>query len=226
VYVREIDIPDSTEQKAIAHILGSLDDKIELNRQMNETLESMAQALFKSWFVDFDPVIDNALAAGNPIPDEFAERAERRTPSPPAPLPEGEGSTSPLPLGEDLGEGEALAGNTKQDVDSKNTSNKIQTQFPSEFGYTEEMGWIPKGWGVSDVSSEYNTVGGATPSTKNPDFWEDGDIYWTTPKDLSGNQSKVLFETGRKITKLGLKKISSGLLPIDTVLMSSRAPVG
>jgi type I restriction enzyme S subunit len=113
---------------------------------MNETLESMAQALFKSWFVDFDPVIDNALAAGNPIPDEFAERAERRTPSPP--LPEGEGSTSPLPLGEDLGEGEALAGNTKQDVDSKNTSNKIQTQFPSEFEYTEEMGWIPKGWEV------------------------------------------------------------------------------
>ena len=49
--------------------IGSLDDKIELNRRMNETLEGMAQALFKSWFVDFDPVIDNALAAGNPIPE-------------------------------------------------------------------------------------------------------------------------------------------------------------
>ncbi|MEI7851030.1 MAG: restriction endonuclease subunit S [Kiritimatiellales bacterium] len=44
------------EQKAIAHILGTLDDKIELNQKMNETLEAMAQALFKSWFVDFDPV--------------------------------------------------------------------------------------------------------------------------------------------------------------------------
>jgi type I restriction enzyme S subunit len=43
-------------QKAIAHILGTLDDKIELNRRMNETLESMARAIFKSWFVDFDPV--------------------------------------------------------------------------------------------------------------------------------------------------------------------------
>lgn len=71
-------LPPLSEQKAIAHILGSLDDKIELNRQMNETLEAMAQALFKSWFVDFDPVIDNALAAGNAIPDEFAERAEQR----------------------------------------------------------------------------------------------------------------------------------------------------
>ena len=65
----EIKVPSVTEQKTIAHILGTLDDKIELNRQMNETLEAMAQALFKSWFVDFDPVIDNALAAGNAIPD-------------------------------------------------------------------------------------------------------------------------------------------------------------
>ena len=47
---------DVTEQRAIAHILGTLDDKIELNRRMNETLEAMARALFKSWFVDFDPV--------------------------------------------------------------------------------------------------------------------------------------------------------------------------
>jgi type I restriction enzyme S subunit len=57
----EIPLPPLPEQKAIAHILGSLDDKIELNRKMNETLEGMAQALFKSWFVDFDPVIDNIL---------------------------------------------------------------------------------------------------------------------------------------------------------------------
>ena len=50
-------VPKSkTEQRAIAHVLGTLDDKIELNRRMNETLEEMARALFKSWFVDFDPV--------------------------------------------------------------------------------------------------------------------------------------------------------------------------
>ena len=74
----ELSFPSLQVQQAIAHILGSLDDKIELNRQMNETLEGMAQALFKSWFVDFDPVIDNALAAGNPIPEELADRAEVR----------------------------------------------------------------------------------------------------------------------------------------------------
>ena len=70
--------PPLPEQRAIAHILGSLDDKIELNRRMNETLEGMAQALFKSWFVDFDPVIDNAIVAGNAIPEELADRAEVR----------------------------------------------------------------------------------------------------------------------------------------------------
>jgi len=52
----EIPLPPLEEQRAIAHILCTLDDKIELNRRMNETLEQMARAIFKSWFVDFDPV--------------------------------------------------------------------------------------------------------------------------------------------------------------------------
>ncbi|MCE9594798.1 MAG: restriction endonuclease subunit S [Planctomycetes bacterium] len=56
VYVLDLDVPPSDEQRAIAHILGALDDKIELNQRMNETLEATARALFKSWFVDFDPV--------------------------------------------------------------------------------------------------------------------------------------------------------------------------
>ena len=52
----EIPLPPMPQQRAIAHVLGTLDDKIELNRRMNETLEAMARALFKSWFVDFEPV--------------------------------------------------------------------------------------------------------------------------------------------------------------------------
>ncbi len=70
--------PHKDVRSRIAHILGSLDDKIELNRQMNATLEAMAQALFQSWFVDFDPVIDKALAAGNPIPEALQQRAQAR----------------------------------------------------------------------------------------------------------------------------------------------------
>lgn len=60
----KVRLPDEDEQRAIAHILGTLDDKIELNRRMNETLEAMARAIFQSWFVDFDPV--RAKASGEP----------------------------------------------------------------------------------------------------------------------------------------------------------------
>lgn len=56
VYMLDLDVPPPPEQRAIAHILGTLDDKIELNRRMSETLEAMARALFKAWFVDFEPV--------------------------------------------------------------------------------------------------------------------------------------------------------------------------
>lgn len=56
IYAIPVSFPDPGEQRAIAHILGTLDDKIELNRRMNETLEAMARTIFKSWFVDFDPV--------------------------------------------------------------------------------------------------------------------------------------------------------------------------
>jgi len=71
-------LPPPDEQRAIAHILGTLDDKIELNQRMNETLEAIAHALFKSWFVDFDPVRRNMArndrgqtsfgASRNPLP--------------------------------------------------------------------------------------------------------------------------------------------------------------
>ena len=60
--------PPLPEQRAIAHILGTLDDKIELNRRMNQTLEEMARALFKSWFVDFDPVRAKAAPKQQALP--------------------------------------------------------------------------------------------------------------------------------------------------------------
>ena len=72
----EIPIPSLPEQRAIAHILGTLDDKIELNRRMNETLEEMARALFKSWFVNFDPVrakMEGRWQRGETLPGMPAE---------------------------------------------------------------------------------------------------------------------------------------------------------
>jgi len=65
--------PPISEQRAIAHILGTLDDKIELNRRMSETLEAMARALFKSWFVDFDPVRAKAEGRDPGLPKPLAD---------------------------------------------------------------------------------------------------------------------------------------------------------
>ena len=69
----EVRIPPLAEQKIIAHILGTLDDKIELNRKTNETLEAMAKALFKSWFVDFDPVRAKAEGRQTGLPAEISD---------------------------------------------------------------------------------------------------------------------------------------------------------
>ena len=68
-----ITLPPLAEQKAIAHILGTLDDKIELNRRTNETLEAMARGLFKSWFVDFDPVHAKARGCDTGLPKPLAD---------------------------------------------------------------------------------------------------------------------------------------------------------
>jgi len=83
IYPIPIRVPKPAEQKAIATVLGALDDKIELNRRMNATLAAMARALFQSWFIDFDPVRANL---------------DRNQPSPAA-------SRHPLPVGEGRGEG-------------------------------------------------------------------------------------------------------------------------
>ncbi|MGR2952056.1 restriction endonuclease subunit S [Vibrio vulnificus] len=189
-----ISLPDLGTQKSIVDVLGALNKKITLNRQINQTLEQMAQTLFKSWFVDFDPVMDNALDAGNPIPDELQHRAEARKA-----VRESEGF-KPLP-------------------------DDVRQLFPDAFEESE-LGWVPEGWEVSTAGDEFTVKGGSTPSTKNTEFWEGGDIHWTSPKDLSGKAEKILLDTERKITATGLSKITSGLLPPETVLMSSRAPVG
>ncbi len=89
-----------------------------------------------------------------------------------------------------------------------------------------ELGEIPEGWRHSTIGEEVTVCGGSTPSTKEPEFWEGGQHCWATPKDLSALKFPVLLGTDRKITNAGLAKISSGLLPVGTVLLSSRAPIG
>ena len=121
-----IPLPPLPEQRAIAHILGTLDDKIELNRQINRTLEAMAQALFKSWFIDFDPVVVNALRAGNPIPNKFTQRAC---------------------LCRSFGR---QAAHYRDNPDALRLPEDLLRQFPDRF-QDSELGPIPEGWDVQSL---------------------------------------------------------------------------
>ena len=159
-------------QDASVEMLRSIDHRITLLRETNATLEAIAQALFKSWFVDFDPV---------------RAKVEGRAPE---------------------GMDEATA-----------------ALFPDAFEETE-FGEVPRGWRVSPIGDLVDTAGGATPDTKNEAFWAPATHHWTSPKDLSGVATPVLLDTERRVSSVGLAKISSGLLPIGTLLMSSRAPIG
>ena len=197
--------PPFEEQRTIASIFSSLDDKIELNRQINQTLESMSQAIFKSWFVDFEPVKAKIAALESGEDAEGVTRAAMRAIS-----------------GKIDDELDKMEGGQPEDYAKLKTTAGL---FPAAM-QDSELGEVPEGWEVGTIGEEVGVVGGGTPSTKNPEFWEGGEIHWTTPKDLSNLTDKVLLTTDRKITDAGLKKISSGLLPVNTVLMSSRAPVG
>jgi type I restriction enzyme S subunit len=88
--------------------------------------------------------------------------------------------------------------------------------------FIEEAG---EDWEKTSVGEVISVKGGTTPSSNNPDFW-DGDIPWTSPRDLSSHDSVYMFDTSRKITRAGLAQIGSGLLPAGSVLLSSRAPIG
>lgn len=138
IYDFKVNLPPISTQQKVANILDSIDEKIELNHQINETLEQMGQTLFRHYFID------------NPE-----------------------------------------AGN----------------------------------WEAVKIGKLVNIKGGGTPSTKNNDFW-DGDILWSSPRDLTGVNDAFLLDTNKKITKKGLVKVSSGLLPKSTLLLSSRAPIG
>lgn len=129
--------PPLPEQKAIAAVLSSLDDKIDLLHRQNKTLEAMAETLFRQWFV---------------------EEAD-------------------------------------------------------------------EGWEEGKLGDMITVVSGTTPKTDKPEYWN-GEYHWTSPRDITNLNGLFLFDTERKITQLGLEQIGSGLLPVGSLLMSSRAPIG
>ena len=113
----------------------------------------------------------------------------------------------------------------------------VQFDFPNEEGkpykssggamvYNERLKReVPIGWEVENLIDFVEIKNGATPSTADEANYG-GDIVWITPKDLSDQQSKFVYQGERNITKQGLDSCSTSMLPINSVLMSSRAPIG
>lgn len=201
--VREIPIMtvSEAEERYILEWWTTLNDKIELNRRMNATLEGMAQALFKSWFVDFDPVIDNALAAGNPIPEELAARARLR-------------------------QGYAGQAEVRRHVSAEaSAKGEAAETFPSAFQETEPVGWIPEGWEVKPLESIIKLIGGGTPKTSIEEYWK-GEIPWFSVVDAPNDSDVFVIDTEKKITSAAVANSSTKVLRPGTTIISARGTVG
>ena len=151
------------KQNRIVASLASIDEKIKVNRQINDNLEAMAKQLYDYWFVQFDfPNEDGKPYKSSGGVMVYNERLKRE---------------------------------------------------------------VPIGWEVENLIDFAEIKNGATPSTADEANYG-GDIVWITPKDLSDQQSKFVYQGERNITKQGFDSCSTSMLPTNSVLMSSRAPIG
>lgn len=159
----DIIVPPLSEQKKIASVLSALDDKIALNKKMNQKLEAMAKRLYDYWFVQYD------------FPD-------------------------------------------------KNGHPYKTTGGPMTYNATLKRE-IPEGWEVKQICDITKIFNGSTPSTTEEGNYG-GEIVWITPKDLSDQNCKFVYQGARNITQAGYDSCSTTMVPKGTVVMSSRAPIG
>ncbi len=88
------------------------------------------------------------------------------------------------------------------------------------------LGKIPERWGIQQIGEVIESLGGGTPSTKEPSYWEGGNIDWYSPSDLTASRSMFITGSSKKITQLGLDKSSAKLFPAYSLMMTSRATIG
>ncbi|MBI2120175.1 MAG: restriction endonuclease subunit S [Parcubacteria group bacterium] len=155
----EWNTPSIPEQRAIAAVLSSLDGKIELLREENKTLEAIAQAMFKEWFVNFN---------------------------------------------------------------FPNADGKPYKTFGGKM-VDSELGEIPAGWSVGRFTDVSSILGGGTPKTDVPKYWN-GDIPFFTPKDA--RDDVYCLGTEKTITKEGFDDCNSRMYPKNTVFITARGTVG
>ena len=211
----EVPLFNEEEEVEIANQLGTLDKKIHLNQQTNETLEAIAKAVFKSWFVDFDPVRAKieARSAGRD-PNRAAMAAISAC-------------TKVSADGAVLWDETEAALDQKlvrmSDAQQQQLSNTAQL-FPDELEESD-IGEVPKGWGVKPFYDTIEIIGGGTPKTKIDEYW-DGDILWYSVVDAPSENDIFVIDTEKKITKTGLDNSSAKLVDTGTTIISARGTVG
>lgn len=148
----EIDFPSYEIRKSINQILGLLDDKIQLNTQTNQTLEQIAQAIFKSWFVDFDPVRAKAQALSEGKSEHEANLAAMSV----------------------------ISGKAIEDLSQTEYQElwEIADAFPSELVENAEFGEVPKGWEISTIGESYNVIMGQSPSGETYNEQGNGTLFY------------------------------------------------
>jgi type I restriction enzyme, S subunit len=196
----EFPLPRLEEQKAIAGVLCRFDDKIGLSRRINQTLEAMAQAIFNSWFVDFEPVKAKIAAIEQ---GEDPLRAAMRAIS-----------------------GKTDAELDQMSCESRDHLAVTATLFPDEME-ASELDELPKGWAFQ-LAETLTEVGiGKTPPRKEPHWFTegDGDWRWISIKDMSADgvfqQCSSEFLTAEAVSRFNVR-----IVPDHTVLLSFKLTVG
>ncbi len=236
-------LPPIKEQERIAGVLRNFDDKIELNRRINQTLEEMAQALFKSWFVDFDPVRAKAAV--------YAAAADSPNSEPTDPAIATVSTVSTVGIGHarslrrqnvqwqdceqqaELAAMRVISGKTDDELDAMRESQpdsyadlaRTASLFPSRL-VESDLGQIPEGWETGSILQIASLLSGGTPKTSEPSYW-DGDVAWASAKDVSQCSDAFLVNTERTITTVGLEKSSTKLIPaLATAIVARGATTG
>ena len=198
----ELSIPTPDIQQKIVDILSPLDDKIELNTQINQTLEQIAQALFKSWFVDFDPVRAKVQALSDGLSLEQAELAAMQAIS---------GKTA-----------EELTALSQTQPDRYAELAETAKAFPCEMVEVDGVK-VPKGWEVKELGSLMTIKRGGSPRPIK-DFISDKGLNWVKISDATAEDNPFLFSTKEYIKSEGLSK--TVLLKKGSLILSNSATPG
>jgi type I restriction enzyme S subunit len=196
----EISVPPRATQDKIAEILGRLDDKIDVNRRINQTLETMAQAIFKSWFVDFDPVkakITAIVEGRDPLRAAMTAISGK---------PDAELDALPPEQHEQLAATAAL--------------------FPDEMEESE-LGEIPRRWAFQSADTLAEVGIGKTPPRKEPLWFTEGegDWRWVSIKDM-GASGVFQQRSSEFLTADAVSRFNVRVVPDRTVLLSFKLTIG